>query len=112
MSLKPEKDNTSFPIFVGIVLFTFLVLPWMSAQDAMRKRAEDAKPKPMAPCASVLDACYKDPTPGIGDAAWYIKQEDRMYGTRQHEAQVDKALGAINAQAICDHKKRQGVDCE
>jgi hypothetical protein len=42
------------------------------------QKQEAAKPKKMAPCSSVLDACYKDPTPGIGDAAWYIKQEDRF----------------------------------
>jgi hypothetical protein len=112
MSLKSKEDAKDVFIGFAVLLAIAFGAGILSNIEKHNKAIEDAKPKKMAPCASVLDACYKDPNPGVGDAAYFIKQEDRLYGTRQHEAQVDEALGAINAQAICDHKKRQGVECE
>ena len=110
MSQNQEEVNIGQGIAVlAVCIGLFVGLAWLGAMDKRQKAIEDAKPAKMAPCEDVLDPCYKPS--GTGDAAWLIKQQDRLYGTRQHEAQVDKALGAINAQAICDHKKRQGVEC-
>ena len=111
MSSEPQEGQKTAIILLGVAtVFTFVVLPWMSAQDAMRQRAEDAKPKPMAPCESVLDECYVNN--GHGDAAWLIKREDEKFGTRKHEESLNQARGVIAADALCEHKQKQGYDCE
>jgi hypothetical protein len=104
MSSKSKGDLRDFAILMGILL-SIAVGADMLSDIQKRNKVIEKKCDPK----DYLSECYKPW--GNGDAAYFIKQEDRLYGTRQHEAQVDKALGAINAQAICDHKKRQGVEC-
>jgi len=81
MKAQEEQEGKDLVKGVGVLALCiglFVGIAWLGAVDKAHKVAEDAKPKKMAPCSSVLDACYKDPTPGVGDAAWYIKQEDRF----------------------------------
>jgi len=85
---------------IGFVIFLFS----LNAYFTMLSQRAAEKPKEVAPCSSVLDACYKPS--GTGDAAYLIKQSEIDWPNR-----FDAEIRMKRAEEICNQKKEQGLEC-